>query len=73
MTPSVGTFLDLFYFVFLAPDNESAFSLTMKNYSAYENYNLTSTLYYLKSYKCMFTDANHQVNNLPETGLSEKE
>ena len=30
-------------------------------------------LYSLKSFKCIFAAANHQANDLPKTGMSEKE
>lgn len=44
------------------------------NYSAYNNHNNPPVaLYSLESFKYMFTATNHQANDHPKTGTSEKE
>ena len=44
------------------------------NYPAYNNHSsLPGVLFSLKSFKCIFTAANYQANDLPKTRMSEKE
>lgn len=66
MTHLVGCFFDLFgldYFgswgpwLLCTPD--------LENYPAYNSHSdLSGVLYFLKGFKCMFTTANHQANNI---------
>ena len=45
----------------------------IKNFPAYNNHNsLPGMLYSLKSFKCMFAAPNHQTNDLPKPGISER-
>ena len=44
------------------------------NYPVYNNHSgLPGILYSLKTFKCIFTAANHQAKDLPKTRMSEKE
>lgn len=55
-------------------DHCSKYNTNIGNYPAckYHN-NFLGVLYSLKSFKCMFTAANHQVNHLPKKVMSRKE
>lgn len=69
--PLVGSSFELSdsdWFGFWGPWLRSGHYPVCKSHS-----NLPGTLYSLKSFKCVFAATNHQANNLPKTGTSDKE
>ena len=71
-----GVFLWLIWFWLLWVLGTMAFRYTrdIGNYPGYNNHrNLPGALYCLKIFKYIFAATNHQANDLPKTGTSEKE